>query len=161
MDLQLTGKRALVTGAAVTRGDVSEPVLLLFLGCIAWVIGYDTIYAHQDKEDDAIVGVKSTALMFGAATKQLFGSTIVDVRDQDGDGVDDFVVGAPFAQGSALGSGQVYVRSGANGASIFVRGGDAAQDFARVERRRKHGVLKQRRVDVMRTAERRQRAAGP
>jgi 4-hydroxybenzoate polyprenyltransferase len=37
----------------------------LFLGCVAWVIGYDTIYALQDIEDDAIVGVRSTARLFG------------------------------------------------------------------------------------------------
>ena len=38
-------------------------------GSIAWVIDYDTIYAHQDREDDALVGLKSTALLFGARTK--------------------------------------------------------------------------------------------
>lgn len=43
--------------------------ILLYLGCILWVIGYDTIYAHQDIEDDALVGVKSTARLFGANTK--------------------------------------------------------------------------------------------
>lgn len=64
----------------------------------------------------------------GVAAGDRFGHSIAALPDIDGDGVDDFVVGAPFAQGSALGSGQVYVRSGANGASIFVRGGDAAQD---------------------------------
>lgn len=42
---------------------------LLYAGCIAWVIGYDTIYAHQDLEDDALVGVKSTARLFGDKTK--------------------------------------------------------------------------------------------
>ena len=42
---------------------------LLYVGCIAWVIGYDTIYAHQDLEDDALVGVKSTARLFGDKTK--------------------------------------------------------------------------------------------
>jgi len=35
---------------------------------MAWVIGYDTIYAHQDAEDDALIGIKSTALLFGART---------------------------------------------------------------------------------------------
>ena len=35
---------------------------LLYAGSIAWVIGYDTIYAHQDAEDDALIGIKSTAL---------------------------------------------------------------------------------------------------
>ena len=43
--------------------------LLLYAGSIAWVIGYDTIYAHQDREDDALIGVKSTARLFGARTR--------------------------------------------------------------------------------------------
>ena len=68
-------------GWAVLHGDLALPPYLLFVGCILWTIGYDTIYAHQDKEDDAIVGVKSTALMFGAATKPvlwlLYGGAIV------------------------------------------------------------------------------------
>ncbi|MFT3809440.1 MAG: 4-hydroxybenzoate octaprenyltransferase [Micropepsaceae bacterium] len=58
-------------GWAAIHGSLSLPPYLLFVGCVLWTIGYDTIYAHQDKEDDAIVGVKSTALMFGAATKPL------------------------------------------------------------------------------------------
>ena len=41
------------------------PPLLLYAGCILWVIGYDTIYALQDVEDDALIGVKSTARLFG------------------------------------------------------------------------------------------------
>ena len=40
-------------------------------GSIAWVIGYDTIYAHQDREDDALIGIKSTALLFGPRTKPM------------------------------------------------------------------------------------------
>jgi 4-hydroxybenzoate polyprenyltransferase len=56
---------ALVAGAAVTRGDVTGPTLMLFLGCVAWVIGYDTLYALQDIEDDALIGVRSTARLFG------------------------------------------------------------------------------------------------
>ncbi len=58
-------------GWAAIHGSLSLPPYLLFVGCVLWTIGYDTIYAHQDKEDDAIVGVKSTALMFGSATKPL------------------------------------------------------------------------------------------
>ena len=58
-------------GWAVIHGDLALPPYLLFVGCILWTIGYDTVYAHQDKEDDAIVGVKSTALMFGSATKPM------------------------------------------------------------------------------------------
>ena len=38
---------------------------MLYLGSISWVIGYDTIYAHQDREDDLLIGIKSTALLFG------------------------------------------------------------------------------------------------
>ena len=51
---------ALVAWAAVT-GSVSLAGLLLYGGCITWVIGYDTIYALQDVEDDALVGIKSSA----------------------------------------------------------------------------------------------------
>ena len=45
------------------------PALVLYLGAISWVIGYDTIYAHQDREDDLLVGIKSTALLFGETTR--------------------------------------------------------------------------------------------
>jgi 4-hydroxybenzoate polyprenyltransferase len=44
-------------------------MLPLYVGCVLWTIGYDTIYAHQDKEDDAVLGLKSTALRFGTRTK--------------------------------------------------------------------------------------------
>ena len=60
---------ALMGWAAVT-GEVDLPAILLYIGTIFWVIGYDTIYAHQDKEDDALVGVRSTARLFGTRTKQ-------------------------------------------------------------------------------------------
>jgi 4-hydroxybenzoate polyprenyltransferase len=56
-------------GWAVLKGELSLAPYLLFVGCVLWTIGYDTIYAHQDKEDDAVVGVKSTALLLGGATK--------------------------------------------------------------------------------------------
>jgi 4-hydroxybenzoate polyprenyltransferase len=56
-------------GWAAAFGELSLAPLLLYLGGIAWTIGYDTIYAHQDKEDDALIGVKSTARLFGARTK--------------------------------------------------------------------------------------------
>jgi 4-hydroxybenzoate polyprenyl transferase len=57
-------------GFAVTFGRIDAPAVLLYAGSIAWVIGYDTIYAHQDAEDDALIGIKSTALLFGARTHQ-------------------------------------------------------------------------------------------
>ena len=56
-------------GWSVVAGSLSLPPILLYLAAIAWVIGYDTIYAHQDKEDDALVGVKSTARLFGDKSK--------------------------------------------------------------------------------------------
>ncbi len=61
-------------GWAAAFGRLDVPALLLYAGSIAWVIGYDTIYAHQDREDDALVGIKSTALLFGARTKPMLAS---------------------------------------------------------------------------------------
>jgi len=55
---------ALVGWPAVT-GSLDWPALLLWLGTVAWVIGYDTLYAIQDIEDDAMVGVKSSARRLG------------------------------------------------------------------------------------------------
>ncbi len=56
-------------GWAAAFGRLDLPALLLYAGSIAWVIGYDTIYAHQDPEDDALLGLKSTALLFRARTR--------------------------------------------------------------------------------------------
>jgi 4-hydroxybenzoate polyprenyltransferase len=55
-------------GFAVTQARIDATALALYAGSIAWVIGYDTIYAHQDAEDDALIGIKSTARLFGART---------------------------------------------------------------------------------------------
>jgi 4-hydroxybenzoate polyprenyltransferase len=59
---------ALVGWTAVT-GALAWPPALLYLGGMFWTIGYDTIYAHQDKEDDVLIGVKSSALALGAGTR--------------------------------------------------------------------------------------------
>ena len=59
---------ALIGWAAVT-GTVGAPPIALYAAGIAWTLGYDTIYAHQDKEDDALIGVKSTALLFGPTSR--------------------------------------------------------------------------------------------
>jgi len=56
-------------GWAIEFSDLDGPAIMLYIGSIMWVIGYDTIYAHQDKEDDALVGVRSTARLFGENTK--------------------------------------------------------------------------------------------
>jgi 4-hydroxybenzoate polyprenyltransferase len=55
---------ALIAGAAIT-GHVTLVHILIYIGCIFWTLGYDTIYAYQDIKDDQLIGVKSTALLFG------------------------------------------------------------------------------------------------
>ena len=64
-------------GWAAAFGRLDLPALLLYAGSIAWVIGYDTIYAHQDRDDDALIGIKSTARLFGARTKPMLASFYV------------------------------------------------------------------------------------
>ena len=56
---------AALVGWSETAGDLSAPIWWLYLGSILWVIGYDTIYALQDREDDALIGVRSSALRMG------------------------------------------------------------------------------------------------
>ncbi len=54
---------------AAHAGQITPASVLLYLSGIAWTLFYDTIYAHQDKEDDAMIGVKSTARLFGAHSR--------------------------------------------------------------------------------------------
>ena len=56
-------------GWAAIFGRLDVAPVLLYFGAISWTIAYDTIYAHQDKEDDALVGVRSTARLFAERTK--------------------------------------------------------------------------------------------
>lgn len=63
---------ALVGWPAVT-GTLAWPPLLIWLGSVFWVLGYDTLYAIQDVEDDALVGVKSTARLFGPRAPAMVG----------------------------------------------------------------------------------------
>ncbi|MFC7051798.1 4-hydroxybenzoate octaprenyltransferase [Hansschlegelia quercus] len=58
-------------GWAAIFGRLDSAPLALFAAAFLWIIGYDTIYAHQDKEDDALVGVGSTALLFGERTRPI------------------------------------------------------------------------------------------
>src|SRR5262245_3061688 len=60
-------------GWAAYYGRLDPPAWWLYAGSIAWVIHYDTIYAHQDAEDDALLGLKSTALLFGEQTRPMLG----------------------------------------------------------------------------------------
>ena len=52
-------------------GRLDAPAVVLYLGSICWVIAYDTIYAHQDREDDMMIGIKSTALLFRERTRPM------------------------------------------------------------------------------------------
>lgn len=56
-------------GYAAATGGVDGVTAALYAAAIAWILGYDTIYAHQDREDDALVGIRSTALRFGERTR--------------------------------------------------------------------------------------------
>ncbi len=56
-------------GYAAASGRLDAAALALYAAVIAWILGYDTIYAHQDREDDALLGIGSTALVFGGRTR--------------------------------------------------------------------------------------------
>ncbi|PKP73767.1 MAG: 4-hydroxybenzoate octaprenyltransferase [Alphaproteobacteria bacterium HGW-Alphaproteobacteria-6] len=66
-----------VLAYAAQSGRVDGASVLLYLAGIAWTLFYDTIYAHQDKEDDVLIGVKSTARLFGAATGKWLGLFLI------------------------------------------------------------------------------------
>lgn len=67
--LGLTFNWGAILGFAAQTGSVDIGDLYLYVGLIFWTLGYDTIYAHQDKDDDALIGVKSTARLFGARSR--------------------------------------------------------------------------------------------
>ncbi len=67
--LGLTFNWGALLGYAAATGTLSAPAFALYAAGLFWTLGYDTIYAHQDKDDDALIGVKSTALKFGSTTK--------------------------------------------------------------------------------------------
>ena len=79
-------------GWAAMFARLDAPAIVLYCGSIAWVIGYDTIYAHQDREDDALIGIKSTALLFGRRTKPMltafYGAAVILI------GLSGYLVGA-------------------------------------------------------------------
>lgn len=58
------------TGYAAATGGLGWPALALWAAGFFWIFGYDTIYAHQDRKDDAAIGVRSSALRLGAGTAQ-------------------------------------------------------------------------------------------
>ncbi len=68
--LGITFNFGALMGWAAVSGIVSLDAFFLYLAGIFWTLGYDTIYAHQDKEDDLLAGIKSTALKFGENSKK-------------------------------------------------------------------------------------------
>ena len=67
--LGLTFNWGALMGWAAVRDEVAWPAILLYVAGLFWTLSYDTIYAHQDKSDDMLIGVKSTALRLGKDTK--------------------------------------------------------------------------------------------
>jgi 4-hydroxybenzoate polyprenyltransferase len=68
--LAFTINWGVLMGWAAVTGELTIQTMMVYVSCIFWTIGYDTIYAHQDKEDDMLLGIKSTALKFGTYTKK-------------------------------------------------------------------------------------------
>lgn len=79
--LGLTFGWGALLGSAAATGTLPWPALVLYAASIAWILGYDTVYAHQDREDDALVGIRSTALRFGERTAPFlaacYGATVL------------------------------------------------------------------------------------
>lgn len=78
--LGLTFNWGALVGWATVRGQLDWPAVALYAGGVFWTLGYDTIYAHQDKQDDILIGIKSSALALGEQTKTglllFYGATI-------------------------------------------------------------------------------------
>ncbi len=78
--LGLTFNWGALLGWAAVTGGLAAPAIVLYAAGVMWTLGYDTIYAHQDKEDDVLVGIKSTALKFGEGTRPwlaaFYGATV-------------------------------------------------------------------------------------
>ncbi len=71
--LGITFNFGALMGWAAATGELNFPALLLYIGGFFWTLGYDTIYAHQDKQDDEVIGIKSTALLFGERSRKWVG----------------------------------------------------------------------------------------
>lgn len=67
--LGITFNFGALMGFAAAADRIGLEPFLLYVSCFFWTLGYDTIYAHQDKKDDAMIGIKSTALLFGKRSK--------------------------------------------------------------------------------------------
>jgi 4-hydroxybenzoate polyprenyltransferase len=67
--LGITFNFGALMGWAAMDDSVGLAAFFLYIGGVFWTLGYDTVYAHQDKEDDVLIGVKSTALLFAGESK--------------------------------------------------------------------------------------------
>jgi 4-hydroxybenzoate polyprenyltransferase len=79
--LGLTFSWAALMGYAAATGSLGAAGFCLYAAAFLWILGYDTVYAHQDREDDAMVGIRSTALHFGERTRPFialcYGGTVL------------------------------------------------------------------------------------
>ncbi len=95
-------------GWAAVRGELALPAVLLYAGGIMWTLGYDTIYAHQDRRDDVHAGIKSTARRFGLGSKPwlyAFYAGAVALFAAAGHTAE---LGWPFQIGLGLGAAQLF-----------------------------------------------------
>lgn len=67
--LGITFNAGAIIGWVAVTGEIALPAVILYAGTVFWTLGYDTIYAHQDKDDDARIGVKSSARRLGRYSK--------------------------------------------------------------------------------------------
>ncbi len=94
-------------GWAAVRGELAAPALLLYAGGIFWTLGYDTIYAHQDRRDDVGAGVKSSARALGLGSKPwLYAFYVIAAAFFAGAGIAGGF-GFPYFIGLALGTAQL------------------------------------------------------
>jgi 4-hydroxybenzoate polyprenyltransferase len=69
--LGLTFNAGVLMGYVQVMGEITLPAVLLYFAGVFWTLGYDTIYAMQDKDDDALIGVGSSALLFGEHVQKI------------------------------------------------------------------------------------------
>jgi 4-hydroxybenzoate polyprenyltransferase len=106
--LGLTFNWGALMGWAAVTGTLDWPAFLLYFSGIFWTLGYDTIYAHQDKEDDLLIGVRSTALKLGTRTRPyLFIFYGLGLAGMAAAGISAKLDPIFFA-GLALGAGQLF-----------------------------------------------------
>ena len=133
--LGLTFNWGALLGWVAIRGSLDPPALALYAAGFFWTLGYDTIYAHQDKEDDALVGVKSTALLLGDRSRPwiagFYGVAIVLLL------LTGYLAGLawPFYPVLALAAGHLAWQS------LKVRFDDPADCLARFKANRDFGLI--------------------